>query len=49
MFCTVLSGVVALIVIFKHGSNMRRIADGTERRIGEEVPKEEPAEQTEEK
>ena len=35
VFCTVLSGVVALIVIFKHGSNMRRIADGTESRIGE--------------
>ena len=37
VFCTVLSGVVALIVIFKHGSNMRRIADGTESRIGEVV------------
>lgn len=48
IFCTVVSGLVALIVIFKHGSNMRRIADGTERRIGEEAPKEEPAEQTEE-
>lgn len=41
VFCTVLSGVVALIVIFKHGSNMRRIADGTESRIGETTPKEE--------
>ena len=35
IFCTVVSGLVALIVIFKHGSNMRRIADGTESRIGE--------------
>lgn len=44
VFCTVLSGVVALIVIFKHGSNMRRIADGTESRIGESAaPKEEQA------
>ena len=49
IFCTVVSGLVALIVIFKHGSNMRRIAEGTERRIGEETPKEEPAETTEEK
>ena len=37
IFCTVVSGVVALIVIFKHGSNMRRIANGTERRIGQEA------------
>ena len=37
IFCTVVSAVVALIVIFKHGSNMRRIANGTERRIGEEA------------
>ena len=35
VFCTVLSGLVGLIVIFKHGSNMRRIAEGTESRIGE--------------
>lgn len=35
VFCTVLSGVVGLIVIFKHGANMRRIADGTESRIGD--------------
>ena len=48
LFCTILSGIVGLIVIFKHGSNMRRIANGTERRIGEETPAE-PAEQTEEK
>ena len=48
LFCTVLSGIVGLIVIFKHGSNMRRIANGTERRIGEEAHAE-PAEQTEEK
>ena len=34
IFCTVISGLVGLIVIFKHGSNMRRIADGTESRIG---------------
>ena len=48
LFCTILSGIVGLIVIFKHGSNMHRIANGTERRIGEEAPAE-PAEQTEEK
>ena len=35
VFCTVLSGLVAVIVVFKHGSNMRRMADGTESRIGE--------------
>lgn len=35
VFCTVLSGLIALIVIFKHGSNMRRIAQGTERRLGQ--------------
>lgn len=34
IFCTVISGLVGLIVIFKHGSNMRRIAEGTESRIG---------------
>ncbi len=49
LFCTVLTAVVALCVIFKHGSNMRRIANGTERRIGEQVSVTEPAEQTEEK
>ena len=37
LFCTILSAIVALFVIFKHGSNMRRIADGTERRIGEDA------------
>lgn len=37
VFCTVLAGLVGLIVVFKHGSNMRRIADGTESRIGESV------------
>jgi len=37
LFCTVLTSIVALCVIFKHGSNMRRIADGTESRIGESV------------
>ena len=35
VFCTVLSGLVAVIVVFKHGSNMRRIAEGRESRIGE--------------
>lgn len=49
LFCTVLTAIVALCVIFKHGSNMRRIANGTERRIGEQVPIQEPAEQQEEK
>lgn len=44
LFCTVLTSIVALCVIFKHGSNMRRIADGTERRIGEKKD----AEQTKE-
>ncbi len=36
IFCTVLSALNAAIIIFKHGSNMRRLADGTERRIGED-------------
>lgn len=49
VFCTVLTSIVALGVIFKHGSNMRRIADGTERRIGEQVSTTEPAEPKEEK
>ena len=49
IFCTVLTAIVALCVIFKHGSNMRRIADGTERRIGEQVSMNEPTEQAEEK
>ncbi len=35
IFCVVLSAVIAAIVIWKHGSNMRRIASGTERRLGE--------------
>lgn len=35
MFCTVVSGLVALTVITKHGTNMRRIIDGTESRLGE--------------
>ena len=49
IFCTVVSGVVALIVIFKHGSNMRRIANGTERRIGQDASAEPAAvEMTEE-
>lgn len=47
LFCTVLTAIVALCVIFKHGTNMRRIANGTERRIGEQVPVQEPAEQQE--
>lgn len=41
IFCTVLSALIAAIVIWKHGSNIRRISDGTERRIGED--KEGPA------
>ena len=49
LFCTVLTSIVALCVIFKHGSNMRRIADGTERRIGEQVTEDAPAASTEEK
>lgn len=49
LFCTVLTSIVALCVIFKHGSNMRRIADGTERRIGEQVTDNAPAASTEEK
>ena len=49
VFCTVLTSIVAICVVFKHGSNMRRIANGTERRIGEQVSAAEPAEQTEEK
>ncbi len=36
VFCTVLSALNAAIIIFKHGSNMRRLAEGTERRIGED-------------
>lgn len=40
VFCTVLSSFIAVLVIARHGSNMRRIAAGTERRIGEDaVPK----------
>lgn len=38
IFCTVLSGLIAAIVIWKHGANMRRIAEGTERRLGETKP-----------
>ncbi len=48
IFCTVVSGIVALIVVFKHGSNMRRIAEGTERRIGESARPDETAEAVEE-
>ncbi len=36
IFCTVLSGIIAAIVIWKHGSNVRRIRSGTERRLGED-------------
>ena len=46
VFCTVLSGLVGLIVIFKHGSNMRRIAEGTESRIGESAKTAQPASDT---
>ena len=49
LFCTVLTSIVALCVIFKHGSNMRRIADGTERRIGEQVSDDKSEPSTEEK
>ena len=49
LFCTVLTSIVALCVIFKHGSNMRRIADGTERRIGEQVSDDGSEPSTEEK
>lgn len=34
IFCTVLSSLIAAIIVWKHGTNMRRIADGTERRLG---------------
>ena len=33
---TTLSGIIAAMVIGKHGANMRRIAAGTERRLGDE-------------
>lgn len=36
VFCTVLSGIIAALVIWKHGSNVRRIMSGTERRLGED-------------
>ena len=48
VFCTVLSGLVGLIVIFKHGSNMRRIAEGTESRIGESAKNASTSDNTEE-
>ena len=48
VFCTILSGLVGLIVIFKHGSNMRRIADGTESRIGEGAKNTDASDDTEE-
>lgn len=35
IFCTVVSGLVAITVIIKHGANMRRIINGTESRLGE--------------
>ena len=43
IFCTVLSSLLAAIVIWKHGSNVRRIAAGTERRIGEDRIDADPA------
>ncbi len=49
LFCAICIGVPVSMAIVKHGGNIRRILAGTERRIGEEAPKEEPAEQTEEK
>ena len=49
VFCTVLTSIVAVCVVFKHGSNMRRIANGTERRIGEQISVTESAEEAEEK
>ncbi|MBE6778176.1 MAG: glycerol-3-phosphate 1-O-acyltransferase PlsY [Ruminococcaceae bacterium] len=36
VFCTVLSAIIAAVVIWKHGANIRRISEGTERRIGED-------------
>ncbi len=49
LFCTVLTSIVAVCVIFKHGSNMRRIANGTEHRIGESTSSNEVSAQAEEK
>lgn len=39
VFCTCMITPVVLIVVAKHGANMRRIAAGTESRIGETVKK----------
>ena len=33
IFCTIMAGLVALLVIIKHGTNMRRIINGTENRL----------------
>lgn len=41
IFCVVLSSLIAAIIIWKHGDNMRRIAEGTERRIGDAGKEEE--------
>ena len=40
VFCTCMITPVALIIILKHSANLRRIAAGTESRIGEKVKKE---------
>ena len=40
LFCTCMITPVALIIILKHSANLRRIAAGTESRIGEKVKKE---------
>ncbi len=36
IFCMAVSTIITAIVICKHGTNMRRILSGTERRIGED-------------
>ena len=48
LFCLITIGVPVAMAIAKHSDNIRRIIAGTERRIGETVPMEQPVEQTEE-
>ncbi len=36
IFCMAVSTIITAIVVCKHGTNMRRILSGTERRIGED-------------
>ncbi len=45
VFCTCMLVPVVLIVVAKHGANMRRIAAGTESRIGETVKQDTTEEQ----